>query len=129
MKIFNKVGGFESKVNFVDENNVVLGYNLQQSCCEHADWFIASRPNNKIPRRFSRSNNKKAPVPNLAGWLFDKTYFKECGQSDNYDHMAIFRIVRGKQKKYIHIFNCHNGYYSHGFEFKSANEIIKDGHL
>lgn len=45
MKIFTKENSnWDSKVNFVDENNVVLGYDLSQDCCEHADWFIADKP-------------------------------------------------------------------------------------
>lgn len=36
MKIFERDG----KINFVDENNVLLGYDMSQDCCEHADWFI-----------------------------------------------------------------------------------------
>lgn len=38
MKIFDKDG----KVNFVDENNVIVGYDTNQHCSEHAGWFIAS---------------------------------------------------------------------------------------
>ena len=40
MKIFD--GDFD-KVNFVDENNVFVGYDLLQDCCEDANWFIADR--------------------------------------------------------------------------------------
>ncbi len=130
MKIFDKVEGWETKVNFVDNHNVMLGYDMGQQCCEQADWFIASRPATQLPRRF-RKNNVKAPeTPNLSGWRFDTKYFKELtfGTYGD-DHVAIFRIVRGKRKKYIHIFNCHNGYYGHGFEFKVDAEVVKEGCL
>ena len=39
MKVFDRDG----KVNFVDENNVILGYDMNQNCCEDADWFITPR--------------------------------------------------------------------------------------
>ena len=28
-------------VNFVDENNTLIGYDMSQCCCEDADWFIS----------------------------------------------------------------------------------------
>src|SRR5579862_9490953 len=121
MKIFDKVEGWQTKVNFVDENNVVLGYDLTQSCCEHADWFIASRPRNNLPKWASFRDVKRPPVPDLTGWTFDTKYYKSltgtgCGE----DQIAIFKIVNGKKRKFIHIFNSHNGYYSHGFEFTNG---------
>ncbi len=131
MKIFEKVDTVQAwgtKVNFVDNHNVMLGYDIDQQCCEQADWFIASRPNQKIPARFNRSNQKKAPTPNLTGWRFDTKYFKQV-QVETDSHIAIFRIIRGKKKKYIHIFNCHNGYYGHGFEFKVGGDVVKEGSL
>ena len=29
------------KINFIDENNVFVGYDLGQNCCENASWFIS----------------------------------------------------------------------------------------
>jgi hypothetical protein len=34
MRIFNQVEPWTYKVNCVDENNVVLGYDLSTQCCE-----------------------------------------------------------------------------------------------
>ena len=36
MKIFED----NIKVNFVDENNVFVGYDMRQSCCEQAGYFF-----------------------------------------------------------------------------------------
>ncbi len=41
MKIFMRDG----KVNFVDESNVLLGYDMGSLCCEYADWIISEDPN------------------------------------------------------------------------------------
>jgi len=128
MKVFTSTDGcWSEKVNFVDENNVVLGYDMAQDCCEHADWFIADRPMNKIMER-------KTDKPRLNGYVFDKKFFKEVHDGDlgvpeyEFDEggMAIFRITNGDKEKFIHIFNSHNGYYSHGFEFKAGQRIIQD---
>src|SRR5687768_13250084 len=112
MKIFDKKEGWGTKVNFVDENNVVLGYDMDQSCCEHADWFITDKPQDTIV-------NRGEEIPDLTGWTFDVDYFQSIENHNELDcgEMAVFRIVNGDQEKFIHLFNCHNGYYSHGFSF------------
>jgi hypothetical protein len=115
MKIFER----DEKINFVDENNVLLGYDMGQCCCENADWFIADEPQEKRPEEFSKPEV-------LDGWLFDKSFFKSVTAYEfDSGGMAIFRITKGDEQKFIHIFNSHNGYYGHGFEFKEGNEIIK----
>ena len=133
MKIF--IDGpqcYGKKVNFVDENNVFLGYDLAQDCCEHADWFIASKPVQVLRRQPKR-------IPTMDGWVFDTTYFQEfnyANQPDGEDWndldsggMAVFRIVNGDKEKFIHIYNAHNGYYGHGFEFKIGDETKQEGIL
>ena len=41
MKIFTGDNTqWADKVNFVDDTNTMLGYDLSQSCCEYANWFI-----------------------------------------------------------------------------------------
>jgi len=124
MQVFNKKENWSEKVNFVDENNVVLGYDLEQDCCEHADWFIADRPMKKICER-------KTDNPRLSGYVFDTKYFESIQNEDESEEggMAIFRITNGKKEKFIHIYNSHNGYYSHGFDFKAGQKIIQDGVL
>jgi len=112
MKIFTEEeGSFKHKVNFVDENNVVLGYDLQQSCCEDADWFIAAKPQVQTEERVSGEYA-------LEGWVFDTRYITHVkGDVLDAGEMAIFRITKGCEEMFIHIYNHHNGYYGHGFEF------------
>jgi hypothetical protein len=43
-RIWNLTETFPGKVNFIDSNNVILGYDLGQSCCEHAFWTISDCP-------------------------------------------------------------------------------------
>ncbi len=119
MKIFNQTKQWEEKVNFVDDNNVMLGYDLSQDCCEHADWFIADEPYKSIP-----DHNPNQPG-DLPGWNFDPSYKNEVDfSSDEYseDNMVIFRIVNEGEEKFIHLFNVHNGYYGHGFEFTVGDQ-------
>ena len=108
MKIFEKMERWEEKVNFVDENNVLVGYDMGQDCCEYADWFIADQPTEKVVER--------KETPDMEGWVFDPSYFREVESADEFDDggMVIFRLVNGDQEKFLHLFNSHNGYYGHG---------------
>jgi len=120
MKVYNENNSsWGSKINFVDENNVYLGYDLSQSCCEHADWFIADKPCQDVQEQADQN-------PDLTGFVFDTIYFKDASE-DFHDQggMVVFRITNGTQEKFIHLYNCHNGYYSHGFEFKAGDSSIR----
>jgi len=129
MKIFERW----DKVNFVDENNVFLGYDLAQSCCEHAGWFIADEPTNIIVEREEDKPSKKNPeiITELNGWVFDKEYFKQINKIPEEGSIAVFRIFNSDLglEFFVHLFNCHNGYYSHGFEFKENENILKSDYI
>ena len=120
MRIFKRNG----KINFVDKNNIMLGYDLNQDCCEYADWFIADTPQNT--KQDCLDDN-----PDLEEWTFDTKFFRQIENAQDFEEggMAIFRIINGKSEKFIHIFNCHNGYYGHGFQFGIGDRLIKDGGL
>lgn len=122
MKIFDKVERFEEKVNFVDENNVYLGYSMDQCCCENADWFIANEPSDKImPRTIGADAD-------WSGWTFDPDYFRSVYNDREFDGggMVIFRIVNGEREMFIHLYNVQNGYYGHGFTFEIDGKKVRD---
>ena len=120
MKIFET----GSKVNFVDENNVFVGYDLDSCCCEYADWFIKDTPQ----ETYQNVGDEK---PDVSNFFFDKGFFQEVNNESVFDGggMAIFRLTDGGKDLYLHIFNAQNGYYGHGFEFGVGNEVIKEGVL
>lgn len=114
-------------VNFVDENNVLLGYELVQSCCEHAGWFIADRPDEWLAETFKQESQS------LPGWVFDAGYcesFNRSPETDDGGGATRFRITCGDQQRFIVLYNIQNGYYSHGFKFTSGDStIIMEGEL
>ena len=134
MRIFNQNG----KVNFVDERNVVLGYELEPLCCEEAGWFISdvvvdpSKPLSK-----SLLNESELDVLNgiLTNWYFDPFFLRnieapegiliEGVKIDEYNgcSIAVFRIVNGTAEKFIHLFNIQNGYYTHNFTFETKGGL------
>jgi len=130
------------KVNFVDSNNVFVGYGLGQDCCEYADWFIDTKIHDRVVTSIFDENlvdydelklKTHKERRDLKGFVFDKDFYRIIESKDNdcgldAGGMAVFRIVKGEAEKFIHIFNCHNGYYAHGFEF-GEKHIIQDGSL
>jgi len=126
MKIFAGDGAWGSKNNFVDENNVFIGYDDHDDCCSDGGWFISDKPDEWLKESF------KEVSMDLPGFVFDTKYFR--GNSffeENYSEgdAVQFRITNGKDEKFITLYNYHNGYYGKGFEFKIGEEVIKEGCL
>lgn len=122
MKIFHKTENFSSKVNFVDTYNVFLGYDTEQDCCEYADWFISEKQHKDIPESLNQPDE-------MDGWVFDIDYFEKVDNEQVFDEgeMVVFRITKGKEEKFLHLFNCHNGYYGHGFSFGIGKKTTRVG--
>lgn len=133
MVIFNCSEFWSDKVNFVDTNNLVLGYDIGQHCCEKAGWFIHDE---KQKESLERSTTTWGTPETLPGWTFDKAFFESVGDGKDFEWgggMVIFRIVNVDEEKeaFVHLYNMHNGYYHHGFEFiegftKETRRIIQD---
>lgn len=118
MKIFEG-DTWADKVNFVDENNVFVGYELGQSCCEDARWFISD----KIEETYDPEDADLADT-DYEGWLFDRDFFR--GEEN---HMVVFKLVRGDSEKFIHLVNVHNGYYNHGFRFGVDDKVLINDYI
>lgn len=144
MKIFTKDNThWENKVNFVDENNVYFGYDMNGQCCEQYGWFVADKIS--IPNTWEEFDGKyrepyqdvNAINKELVDFVFDTSYFNEFHSQElnqklgNDLTMVILRIVNQdhSKEKFIHVYNCHNGYYSHGFEFKDNENSIQEGSI
>lgn len=136
MKIFDSgENGWDEKVNFVDDNNVLVGYDMAQSCCERADWFISKTEDNNYPE------NGNKITEGLEDYFFDKDYFVEVEPaqegSDDYKYsvldsggMVRFKLIaQDKEPLYLHIYNSHNGFYGHGFEFKIGDKVMREGSI
>ena len=136
MKMFIGEDDWSGKVNFIDDNNVLVGYDMSQDCCEWASWFILDHVAIEMPDESSME------IPgDLEGYNFVPDFFKkiqsfgdEEWSSFDQGSMVVFKMVTGSylepsKEKYLHIFNSHNGYYSHGFSISVGGETIEDGYL
>lgn len=123
MKIFDVTeGSWCNKVNFVDTNNVLLGYDLTQNCCEHADWFISEA----VQPYHYKQVIPEIPMEELEPYVFDPEFFQEVTSEDlDEGGQVAFRLVAaGKPDLYVQLVNCHNGYYGHGFSFEVDGEPV-----
>ena len=127
--VFDCVEPWPDKVNFVDSNNTMLGYDMDQQCCEYATWWISTREE-LADCSFDR-HRKTLPPGN---WRFD-TQPVDCDKFVTYSEqcIAVFRVYttpRGawdsehkEDERFIVLSNTHNGYYSHGFTFDKCTSI------
>lgn len=128
MKVFNDANVWGGKVNFVDDNNVLVGYDMGQSCCEHADWFIKNTIH--LDTDEGSIDYDKASEE-LEGYNFDTTFFQESNAGCYDGSMVIFKLINESNGgvKYLHLFNVHNGYYGHGFCMSVDNKNLHYGTL
>lgn len=116
----------DGKYNFVDDNNVFVGFDSTQDCCEHFGWSLDyERKIDSIPG----INNGINPD----GYQFDISFYEKGHvhpEDENPMFVAFFRLKKpGFQDIYLSLWNQHNGYYAHGFNFCSGDTIIKSGIL
>ncbi len=129
MRIFaDEEGAWQSKVNFVDEHNVVVWYDTSQKCCEAAGWFIS--PREVVGVISGRDVSERT----LIDYRFDPTYFEETGKDKGGClslSIARFRLVPlgGRPDLYLHLHNTHNGYYTHGFAATIVDQPWQSGGL
>lgn len=136
MKYFPSDKGtiWSNKVNFVDENNVLVGYDFYGMCCENFGWYISNKPTTDLhDRLFNEDTDENAINESLKDWTFDPSFFQKLDTNINdyydYDQRAVFRLVNGDNELFLHLYNVHNGYYKHGFDFAKGDEIIHTGIL
>ena len=120
MKIFEKDG----KINFVDDNNVFVGFDYSQDCCEWFGWGVYD----SLPTSIKEGTNDI----DVEDYQFDTTFYQSATLTEN--HMddggtAVFRLTKGDSEIFLMLFNCHNGYYGHGFSMTCDDKFIFEGCL
>jgi len=119
MKIFNK----NRKINFVDDNNVFVGFDNESDYNESFGHFFTYS--------LDPIEEVNLTEDKLEGFNFDKTFFVDTivDPNDEEEQAVAFCLEKGNDKIYLVLVNSHNGYYSHGFEMGKGNEIFHEGSL
>lgn len=126
-KIFEKDG----KINFVDDNNVLVGFDYRASCCECFGYFISELE----PVNCQNISYDHEPIGgnynliicseyDFSEYNFDTNYFK-----NDFNEYVIFKITNNQKSLYLCLYNHHNGYYGHGFHMEIGGKTIASGVL
>ena len=120
MKIFHDNAKWGGKVNFVDKNNCLVGYDMHQDCCEQADYFFSEKINLTLEGIDIYSLTEQERTFNNSDiYNFDKLFviLKDSYPVLDEGGLVVFRLKAPQHPDiYLHIFNSHNGYYTHGFK-------------
>jgi hypothetical protein len=116
LKVFDR----EGKVNFVDDKNTVVGYDMNRHCCEKASWSF-SRVSGEIGVQYLEESV-------LDKLVFDKNYFLETVDAEGLDRRVSFKLD-GHGTWYLVLRNVHEGYYLHGFSMEVDNVTVRKGKL
>lgn len=123
--IGNKITRDYGKTNWIDQNNVVFGYDDYTHCCEYWGWGVYE----------PESGKKIAEDPTGLPYHFDyaaganefplRIYTDECDESTDLVQVVLLHDDDHEKKLIFECFNCHNGYYYHDFSFKRLREEKK----
>ena len=128
-----------AKINFVDTNDVFIGFDAYQSCCESFGHFFTDKVGGDHPTLYKQFGawDKDYPTEqpsNLAALVFDPTFYLNEHDSDGGGY-AVFKLVDkpadrahpndAKTVVYLVLYNHHNGYYGHGFTVKHGGTVIE----
>jgi hypothetical protein len=144
--IYNHIFAGEKILNFIDRRGFVLSFECNNVRNNVAGWFLSE---DSTQESLIRQPSLKNVNRELRRWRFDPSWYDEVEYLEAEDidwdseddanildngTMAIFRIIndddRYYHEKYIHIYNCHDGYNSRHFDFSDKrDEVIESGDL
>lgn len=134
LKIFDRVKDFEDRCNFVDDNNVVVGYETSQKCCEYCNhYFTENFPPNVDDDVLKGDDLRRTLSDEICKDLsFDPNFFME--DNGGIAHNAFYVVFRLVQRSpgspkfwYLVLYNLHNGYYGHGFDMTIGDKKHREG--
>lgn len=123
--------GSSYSTNFIDKNNVFVGFDDRRCVSEDFGYVIYK----------NLKDEKQIFVGDISGYLFDTKYFNDEINLDELSKLtdieywdivevAEFRLTKeGEDDIYLVLYNSHNGYYGHGFEFVVDGKVIEEGSL
>ena len=121
MKVFEKSenGPWGNRLNFIDKNNVVVGYDYESSCCESFSFTVTNKE--YLSGEISDDIIVNIDDVNNENLYFDTSYNVNVEDEDREVYRTVFKILGCDTDLFLILENCHNGYYSHGFEMKDSD--------
>lgn len=130
LKIFDGAGEWSTKMNFVDDTNVVVGYDTSQSCCENCTHGFTQADPADIASTDDGAIVEELPAGVAEKLSFDPQFF-ERADFNNLDAggAVVFKLVGDDKPWYLVISNSHNGYYAHGFDMSVGGVLKQSGSI
>jgi len=120
------------KFNFVDKNNVMVGFDSQDQCCEDFEWSVLEgSTSGKEIKVFGRG----VTVLNDYEFCTETGVIEFPSTTRNEDHddkSVAFKMVSDlpdKKDLYLVFSNSHNGYYSHGYHMETEDKVFAEGSI
>ena len=118
MKLFERSAksGWGNRLNLIDGNNVFVGYDYDQSCCEDFGYYFQTPQGTKLPDDID-----------LDGAFFTLNHKDIDDEGDHWDEGSGYGfeiLLANGDRVWFSIYNSHNGYYSHGFDFGNDDGIL-----
>lgn len=111
-------------MNAVDDDDNLVGFSTSDDCCAHGGWFVSDKieENSDVWDKLEMTEDKEYPNHHL-----DTRFFKDITKDD--DNAVVFRLEAygGEPELFLHLFNCHNGYYGKGFSYQFGGKKIDGG--
>jgi len=127
MKKFERDG----KINFVDENNIVIGFDNEAQCCENFGYFYSrSIPLSVHPDCLDKDEEHSINI-NEQSYRFNPNFciIKDMPDKGGIVTFKLINIYNKKDIVYLTLYNHQNGYYSHGFHMDVGGKTIRIGSL
>ncbi|QPB12353.1 hypothetical protein [Providencia phage PSTCR6] len=107
-----------SRVNFVDKNDNFVGYSLARQCCENA-WYEVVRITYEGSKEVDNDYISDDAWIHLGLLEANPDYDSDHLPDSDYENTEIFVVQNEETLEvvYICLYNMHNGYYAHVFEW------------
>ena len=124
--------GYDNSINFIDKDDTFVGFDLSQCCCEQFGWYIIDKEDCNYDKYCPESTEYNPyNETQLKRFIFDRNYIKIQPDTAEGGGYVVFCLYSPREHKhlFLHLFNMHNGYYAHNFEFKYKDKHIINHYL
>lgn len=110
-------------INWVDDENRVVGYDYSVQCCENFGYFFSkAQTAEEAIENEDEESHDEFPKTGMENARFAKK------KPEVFDYHAVFEI-ENSEWKYLVLYNFHNGFYEHGFFVRGNGEKIFSGNI
>lgn len=104
------------KINFIDENDVYVGFDYIKDCCERFGWYITNE----------REGEPLFQANKLTGYVFDTSVnYHQYETSYNVGKVSFKMVKDGCEDIYLTLFNHNKGWYMHEFYMKNKGNALE----